>query len=325
MQQLLPLYLIISILPGIAALTVFSVLVSRLKNRGLTYYFITYSCFTVSILINLLMFYFGINISNEMSFGVYILIFIGAPFSVLMHMMLPLAVNEATNPPGKRLIDVIIILISIVELGFSCTPLMIEYSRETHTLIFGPLYPYSGIIQMVSITYSIAIVIILRKKITNTTARKYILTLIILLAVFLPAIGYDLFFFTGVKSINKIPAVMIFYPIFYIVLSLATLFFGIRIMKSTANPEYNTNSPSPIQEIPEPVQHSLESKIHDLAKSAGLSDREITIIPLMYKGLGNKQIALELYISPKTVGNHIYNIYRKLNISSRYELIALLK
>ena len=73
------------------------------------------------------------------------------------------------------------------------------------------------------------------------------------------------------------------------------------------------------------IQPSLESKIHNLAVSAGLSEREITIIPLISEGLGNKQIALELHISTKTVGNHIYNIYRKLGISSRYELLALLK
>ena len=320
MQHLLPLYLILSILPGIAALTVLSALVSRLKNRGLTYYFISYSCFTVSILINLLMFYFGINISEEMSSGIFALLLINIPFSVFTHMMLPLAVNEATKPPGKRLIDGIVILISVVELGLYCTPLLMEYSRESHTLIFGPIFPFIGIIQMISISYSIVIIIFLRKKITNTTARKYVLTLIIIIGVFLPAIGYDQFFFTGVKSINRVPVEMVLSPMFYVVLSLATLFFGIRIMKSTANPEYNTNSP--VKEIQQP---SLESRIHDLAKSAGLSDREITIIPLMYKGLGNKQIALELYISPKTVGNHIYNIYRKLNISSRYELLALLK
>ncbi len=325
MQHLLLLYLILCILPGIAALTVLSALVTRLKNRGLTYYFIAYSCFTVTNLINLVMFYLGINISEEMSTGVFALLFISIPFSVSLHVMLPLAVNEITKLPGKRLIDGIIILIAVVELGLYCTPLLMEYSRETQTLIFGPIFPFIGIIQIVSISYSIVIIIILRNRITNTTVRKYILIMIIIMAVFLPAIGYEGFFFSGVKSISKVPIEVIFSPVFYVVLSLATLLFGIRAMKATAKPDNNTNSPIQDDKQPSLEQPSLESKIHDLAKSAGLSDREITIIPLMYQGLGNKQIALELYISPKTVGNHIYNIYRKLNISSRYELLARLK
>ena len=70
---------------------------------------------------------------------------------------------------------------------------------------------------------------------------------------------------------------------------------------------------------------SLEIIIKNLGENSALSEREMTIIPLIAEGFGNKQIALELHISSKTVGNHIYNIYRKLNITSRYELLALLK
>lgn len=320
MQHLLPLYMIISILPGIAALTVLSSLAARFKNRGLTYYLICYSCFTVGVLVNLVMFYFGINISKEISLGIFVILIIGIPFSILMYTMLALAVNEVTKPPRKRLVDIIIILITVVELGICCTPLMMVYSREASTIKLGPLNNYISIIQILFIIYSIAVTIILRKKIINTTIRKYVLTLIIVIAAFLPAIGYDQFIFSGGITINSVPIEVMLTPMLYIVLSLITLFFGIRVLKSSVQTENNTNAP--IQEIQQP---SLESKIHDLAKRTGLSEREITLIPLMYQGLGNKQIALELYISPKTVGNHIYNIYRKLNISSRYELIALLK
>ena len=319
MQHLLLLYLIISILPGVAALTVLSSMATRFRNRALTYYLIAYSSFTVSVIINLTMFYLGINISNTISFGVYALIVIGIPFSILMHTMLTLAVNEAVQPPGKRLIDGVIILVAIVELGFFCTPLLVDYSRESHTLIFGPLFPLSSIIEVISIIYSIALVIILRKNITNATIRKYILTLIVIMALFLPAIGYDQFFFVGVKSINEIPIEMILSPLFYMVLSLVTLIFGVRVLKSAIRLEKSVNSLDP-----ERREQSLESRIQKLAVSAGLSEREITIIPLISRGLGNKQIALELHISAKTVGNHIYNIYRKINISSRYELLALL-
>lgn len=317
MQHLLPLYLILSILPGIAALTVLSALAARYRQRALTYYLIAYSCFTVSILINLIMFYFGINISEQISFGVYVLICIGIPFSILMHTMLPLAVNEVTNPAGKRLIDGIIIALAVIELGLFCTPLLMVYSRESHTIILGPIFSLSSIVEMVSISYSIVVIILLRKNIADTAVRKYILTLIIILAAFLPAIGYDQFFFSGATSIETVPTEVILSPMFYMVLSLVTLVFGVRMLKTTASSENSSISES---ELP-----SLDSKIHDLAEKAGLSLREITIIPLIINGLGNKQIALELHISPKTVGNHIYNIYRKLNISSRYELIALLQ
>jgi len=319
MQHLLLLYLILSILPGIAALTVLSALASKLRNRALTYYFIAYCSFTVSILINLTMFYLGINISKELSYGLYILIIIGIPFSILMHTMLTLAVNEATRPLGKRFIDGLIILVGSVELGLFFTPLLMRYSKETHSIIFGPIFPLSSIIEIFSIIYAITMIIILRKKITDTTVRKYIVILIITIAVFLPAIGHDQFFFFGVQAINEVPIELILSPVFYMVLSILTLIFGTRVLKSTIKLERSMNST-----IQESRQYSLESKIQELAKSAGLSDREVSIIPLISKGLGNKQIAFELDISTKTVGNHIYNIYKKLGISSRYELLAQL-
>lgn len=320
MQHILLLYLIVSILPGIAALTMLSAIASRFRNRGLTYYLVAYGCFSVSILINLIMFYLGINISKEISVEVYALIVIGIPFSILMHTMLPLAVNEVTRIPGKRLIDSGIIMVCIMELAVFCTPLVIRYSRESNSLVFGPLFPLSNVVELISIGYSIAVIVILRKNISNTTVRKYILTLILVMAVFLPAIGYDQFIFFGVKSIDLVPIEVILSPIFYMTLSMVTLVFGARILKAAAHLENSVNAP-----VGAINQLSLESKIHELAERTGLSEREITIIPLISNGLGNKQIALELHISSKTVGNHIYNIYRKLNISSRYELLALLK
>lgn len=320
MQHLLLLYLIMSIIPGIAALTVLSSLAARFRVRALTYYLIAYSSFTVSILINLTMFYSGINISEEISFGVYVLLALGIPFSILMHTMLPLAANEVADPPGKRLIDLIIILIAVTELVLFCTPLLMEYSRDSQTIIFGPIFPLSSIIEMLSIGYSIAVIIILRKNITDTAARRYILILMITIAVFLPAIGYDQFFFFGVSSITSIPIEIILSPLFYMVLSLATVISGGRILKDLRRAESTGNQPAR-----EPDQKPLETRIQELAAQAGLSERETMLIPLISEGLGNKQIALELHISTKTVGNHIYNIYRKLDISSRYELLALLK
>ena len=283
MQHLLLLYLIISLLPGIAALTVLSALVSRFKNRALTYFLIAYSSFTASILINLTMFYLGINISEDISFGVYSLIALGIPFSILMHTMLPLAVNEATNPPGKRIIDGIIILVSILELSLFCTPLLMRFSKETNTLLFGPIFPLSSIIEMISIGYSIAVIIILRKKITNVVARKYILALIIIIAAFLPAIGYDQFYFVGITSINKVPIGIILSPIFYMVLSLVTAIFGARILRTIGKIENSIYVPN--EKI---IQPSLESKIHNLAVNTGLSEREIMIIPLISEGLGKQ-------------------------------------
>jgi len=52
-------------------------------------------------------------------------------------------------------------------------------------------------------------------------------------------------------------------------------------------------------------------------KDSDLSDRELEVLRLIAKGLLNKEIAKTLYISEKTVKNHISNIFKKLQVSDR--------
>lgn len=57
--------------------------------------------------------------------------------------------------------------------------------------------------------------------------------------------------------------------------------------------------------------------------SSKLNEREIEIIKLAAKGMGNKEIARELKISHHTVGSHFFNIFRKLGVESRTEAVLV--
>jgi DNA-binding NarL/FixJ family response regulator len=52
---------------------------------------------------------------------------------------------------------------------------------------------------------------------------------------------------------------------------------------------------------------------------AELSDREVEVLKLIAIGKDNAEIAQELFISPKTVKNHISNILMKLQIENRIQ------
>ncbi|HUT64544.1 MAG TPA: LuxR C-terminal-related transcriptional regulator [Spirochaetota bacterium] len=56
--------------------------------------------------------------------------------------------------------------------------------------------------------------------------------------------------------------------------------------------------------------------------SHGISKREKDIVELIVSGRSNNEIADKLYISLSTVKSHLYSIYRKLDISSRMELLS---
>ena len=52
---------------------------------------------------------------------------------------------------------------------------------------------------------------------------------------------------------------------------------------------------------------------------AELSDREVEVLKLIANGKDNAEIARDLFISPKTVKNHISNILMKLQIENRIQ------
>jgi HD-GYP domain-containing protein (c-di-GMP phosphodiesterase class II)/DNA-binding CsgD family transcriptional regulator len=50
---------------------------------------------------------------------------------------------------------------------------------------------------------------------------------------------------------------------------------------------------------------------------AGLTDREVEVLRLIARGRSNREVARELFISAKTVGRHVENVYSKIGVSSR--------
>ena len=50
---------------------------------------------------------------------------------------------------------------------------------------------------------------------------------------------------------------------------------------------------------------------------AGLTDREVEVLVRLARGLTNRQVAAELVIAEKTVGNHVEHVYQKVGVSTR--------
>jgi DNA-binding NarL/FixJ family response regulator len=53
-----------------------------------------------------------------------------------------------------------------------------------------------------------------------------------------------------------------------------------------------------------------------------LTDRELEVLRLVARGLSNREIAGDLYISENTVKNHVRNILEKLHLHSRMEAVV---
>jgi DNA-binding CsgD family transcriptional regulator len=59
------------------------------------------------------------------------------------------------------------------------------------------------------------------------------------------------------------------------------------------------------------------------AERLGLTERELEVLRMLGSGLTNRQIAEELFISPKTASVHVSNILRKLDVANRVQAAAI--
>ena len=62
--------------------------------------------------------------------------------------------------------------------------------------------------------------------------------------------------------------------------------------------------------------------LRDVLIQKGLSNREAEVAELVSKGLSNKEVANQLFVTEKTVKFHLTNIYKKMNVKSRAQLIV---
>jgi len=70
------------------------------------------------------------------------------------------------------------------------------------------------------------------------------------------------------------------------------------------------------------VYHAVglpESEVATEVRAAGLTERELTILRAVARGLSNPAIGRELWVTEQTVKFHLTNIYRKLGVRNRTE------
>ncbi|MGM0437002.1 MAG: response regulator [Bacillota bacterium] len=72
--------------------------------------------------------------------------------------------------------------------------------------------------------------------------------------------------------------------------------------------------------IEEKVDEQLEHEESELEK---LSNRENEVLGLLAQGMSNRDIAEELYISEKTVKNHVSSILRKFSVNDRTQAVIV--
>ena len=115
-----------------------------------------------------------------------------------------------------------------------------------------------------------------------------------------------------------------------VILSVSTNPEVIQNVLSRGASAYVVKSVNPV-DLPSVLRQAVEGTVysavglpektdeHDAAKTAGLTEREATILKALARGLSNDAIGKELWVAEQTVKFHLTNIYRKLGVSNRTE------
>jgi DNA-binding CsgD family transcriptional regulator len=62
--------------------------------------------------------------------------------------------------------------------------------------------------------------------------------------------------------------------------------------------------------------------LREALQEKGLSNREIEVSEIVAQGKSNKEVANTLFVTEKTIKFHLTNIYKKLQVKSRAQLIV---
>jgi DNA-binding CsgD family transcriptional regulator len=75
-----------------------------------------------------------------------------------------------------------------------------------------------------------------------------------------------------------------------------------------------------------PIQlNNSNTNLNVIIDQYGISKRELEILKLILEGKNNKEIKDSLFISYHTVKNHVYNLYQKVGVKNRFQLIAIIR
>ena len=84
------------------------------------------------------------------------------------------------------------------------------------------------------------------------------------------------------------------------------------------------NDVQTIAKAEEATAQSRSNLFRAIQEEFGFTERETELCKLICEGKSNPDIAKELFISENTVKTHIYNLFRKADVSSRMELASLI-
>ncbi len=288
------------IIAGIVCLSTALILYLKIRSKLLFHFLIYFSSFTLLVFFYLLVLTY-INVNNtqvSFYFILFILAIIIASYSFFIYSILHFGHYLVSKKPSKKR-TTLEILISVISFIGLVSSFRIDWTNNgvNQQINFGLILSY-GVLFFV-IIYILLIKRFNKKNVDTERKQLYKRTSILNIA-FIPGFVLDFYL---IRTLHF----SLFIPLYYFSYSIIFLHYVVKM--------YNADliAGTPQEDI---------NKLNNDLNAAGISPREKEIITLIMKGYSNQKISDQLFISLSTVKTHIRNIFQKLNVKSRFEIIS---
>ena len=303
MEHLQIAYDLFVIMIGLAALSIVVFWASRTGESDLRDFSIVYTCFTLVLIVRVLKKYLSLNVEDYSARAWYALS--GADeilsFAVLVALIHFFA--EVYRVRYRKAITIFFLVMMFVCIALLLSPVGAVLDANARSIRFGIGFKIATIWYFATFTFALALGYGLLHRLWHTERRSFLVGLLAF-----ATIGYAETITSLLPSLRSTRVTLssgddfLFSSIPYALYGVFLIIYFLR---------YPVPAPLAMDVLPEAF----------LARY-NITDREREIILKVVQGKSNADIAGELFISLATVKTHLHNIYRKLDVDSRYDLLA---
>jgi DNA-binding CsgD family transcriptional regulator len=303
MEHLQIAYDLFVIMIGLAALSIVVFWAVRTGESDLRDFSILYSCFTLILIVAVLKKYLFLNVEDYSARAWYLL---SGAEQVLNFAVIVAVIHFFTGVYRVRarwMITIFFLAVMLVCILLMPSPIGAVLDADDRTIRFGIGFKIAAVGYFASFTFMLALGYGLLRRAWHAERRNFLIGLLIFATV-----GYAETALNLPQSLRT-TEVTLTNENGFLFSSIPYALYGIFLIN------YFLGYSIPVSMAPEDLSEAFLSRY-------GITDREREIILKVVQGKSNADIASELFISLATVKTHLHNIYTKIGVESRFDLLA---
>jgi DNA-binding CsgD family transcriptional regulator len=288
---------------GLAALSISLSWVLRTGEADVRNFCILYGLFTVVMVISVLRKYLSLNVAGYSAWSWYLLtgvtiVLNGAVVVATIHFLL-----RAYRIKARRPIMLATGLLTVIMSGLLFSPIGAHLDADNKIIHFGLGYEIAELWYMTSFTFAVVLGWGWLHRVWKTDRRAFLVGLLIFATVgYLESLG-------GFFRFSRAPQVTMSAQRGFLISSIPYALYGMFVIVYFLRDFV-------------PASIEVDELFEAFLGKHGITGREREIILKVVQGKSNADIARELFLSVATVKTHLHNIYAKIGVDGRYDLLA---